>query len=134
MIGWLIEERWAELLCALATPRRGRVRRSVPGGLGSHSDHEGGANRCSDSDLAADCEVWNDVRAARYDVAVDLQGAMRSAVLARWSGAPVILVRRSRAKSPASLCYTRQMITSGTHVIEQNLSRRLSGCGGRAQT
>ena len=25
MIGWLIEERWAELLCAPGTPRRGRV-------------------------------------------------------------------------------------------------------------
>jgi heptosyltransferase-1 len=66
--------------------------------------------------------VWNDVAGAHYDVAVDLQGAMRSAVLARWSGAGVVWGAAEPRESPASLWYTRKAIAQGTHVIEQNLS------------
>jgi heptosyltransferase-1 len=67
-------------------------------------------------------KTWNDVRSARYDVAVDLQGAIRSAVLARWSGAHVIVGSAEARESPASLWYTRRAISRGAHVIEQNLS------------
>jgi heptosyltransferase-1 len=67
-------------------------------------------------------KVWNDVRAARYQVAVDLQGAIRSAVLARWSGAPVIYGAAEPRESPASLWYTRPVVAHGAHVIEQNLA------------
>lgn len=66
--------------------------------------------------------VWNDVRAARYDVAVDLQGAIRSSVLARWSRAQVIYGAAEPREAPASLLYTRPVVTCGAHVIEQNLS------------
>jgi heptosyltransferase-1 len=66
--------------------------------------------------------TWNDVRTAHYDVAVDLQGAVRSALLARWSGAGVIYGAAEPRESPASLWYTRQALTRGLHVIEQNLS------------
>jgi rfaE bifunctional protein nucleotidyltransferase chain/domain len=47
--------------------------------------------------------VWNDVRDARYDVAVDLQGAMRSALLARWSGARVVYGAAEPRESPGEL-------------------------------
>jgi heptosyltransferase I len=67
-------------------------------------------------------KVWNDVRSVRYDVAVDLQGAIRSAVLARWSGARVLCGAAEPRESPASLWYTRRAVTRGAHVIEQNLS------------
>ena len=59
---------------------------------------------------------------ARYDVAVDLQGAIRSAVLARWSGARVVYGAAEPRESPASLWYTRRAIARGAHVVEQNLS------------
>jgi heptosyltransferase-1 len=66
--------------------------------------------------------VWNDVRSVNYQVVVDLQGAIRSAVLARLSRAPVIYGARQTRESPATLFYTRQEIARGAHVIEQNLS------------
>ena len=66
--------------------------------------------------------VWNDVRSVKSQVAVDLQGAIRSAVLARMSRAPVIYGARHTRESPATLFYTRQEIARGAHVIEQNLS------------
>ena len=74
------------------------------------------------STLQQIAKVSNDVRAANYDVAVDLQGAMRSAVLARWSGAPVVYGAAEPRESPASLWYTRRAIARGAHVIEQNMS------------
>ena len=64
-------------------------------------------------------KTWNDVRDARYDVAIDLQGAMRSAVLARWAGARVVYGAAEPRESPASLWYTRRVIARGPHVIEQ---------------
>ena len=66
--------------------------------------------------------VWNDVRDARYDAVVDLQGAIRSAVLARTSGARVVYGAAEPRESPASLWYTRKVVGRGRHVIEQNLS------------
>jgi heptosyltransferase-1 len=66
--------------------------------------------------------VWNDIRDLRYDVAVDLQGAIRSAVLAHWSQAPLVYGAAEPRESPSSLWYTRRVITRGTHVIDQNLS------------
>jgi heptosyltransferase-1 len=74
------------------------------------------------STLQQIAQVWNDVRAARYDVAVDLQGAIRSAVLARWSGARAVYGAAEPRESPASLWYTRRVMACGAHVIEQNLS------------
>jgi heptosyltransferase-1 len=76
----------------------------------------------SASTLQQAAKVWNDVRGAAYDVAVDLQGAMRSAVLAHWSGASVVYGAAEARESPASLWYTRKVAARGRHVIEQNVS------------
>ena len=124
MIGWLIEERWAELLCAHGAPRRGPRSAEQPLADWVHTVSLTGWRKSlfTISTLQQIAKVWNDVRAARYEVAVDLQGAIRSAVLARWSGARVVYGAAEPRESPASLWYTRQPIARGTHVIEQNLT------------
>lgn len=124
MIGWLIEERWAELLCAPETSRRGVRSAQRPLVDWVHTVNLKGWRRSlfTLSTVERAVREWNDVRAAHYDVAVDLQCAIRSAVLARWSGAPVVLGSSEPRESPASLWYTRQAIIRGAHVIEQNLS------------
>jgi heptosyltransferase I len=123
-IGWLIEERWAELLCAPGYPRRGR--RSAPRPLVDEVHAVNlkawGESLFSISTLQRAATIWNDVRDAGYDAAIDLQGAMRSALLARWSGASVVYGAAEPRESPASLWYTRKVVTRGRHVIEQNLS------------
>ena len=123
-IGWLIEERWAELLCALGTPRRGARSPQRPLVDWVHTVDLKGWRKSLLSVNSAEriARVWNDVRSAHYDVVLDLQGAIRSAVLARWSGAPVIFGAAQPRESPASLFYTRPVIVRGTHVVEQNLS------------
>ena len=47
---------------------------------------------------------------------------MRSAVLARLSGARVVYGAAEPRESPASLWYTRRVVARGRHVVEQNLS------------
>jgi heptosyltransferase-1 len=123
-IGWLIEERWAGLLCAPGSPRRGKRSSQRPLVDEVHTVNLKAWQKSlfSISTLQSAAKVWNDVRDARYDAAVDLQGAMRSALLARWSGAPVVYGPAQPRESPASVWYTRQAITDGRHVIEQNLS------------
>jgi lipopolysaccharide heptosyltransferase I len=124
MIGWLIEERWAELLCAPGAPKRGPRSAQRPLANWVHPVKLTGwrGSLLSLPTLTEIAKVWNDVRAARYQVAVDLQGAMRSSVLARLSGAPVIFGASQPREAPASLWYTRRVIPSGKHVIEQNIS------------
>lgn len=124
MIGWLIEERWAELLCAPETPRRGPRSAQRPLVDWVHTvDLKGWRKSLFEIPTVEKiARVWNDVRSARYQVAVDLQGAIRSAILAHWSGAPLVYGAAMPRESPASLWYTRQAIPRGTHVIEQNVS------------
>ena len=124
MIGWLIEERWAELLCAPGAPRRGARSAQRPLVDWVHTVNLKGWRKSLFSlhGLEPIARVWNDVRAAGYQVAIDLQGAIRSAVLARWSGAPVVYGTREPRESAAALWYTRQVTTRGKHVIEQGLS------------
>jgi heptosyltransferase-1 len=133
-IGWLIEERWAELLCAPGSPRRGPRSPQRPLADWVHTVNLAGWRRSlfTIKTIQQIATVWNDVRGndvrrnnlrgARYDVAVDLQGALRSALLARWSGAHVVYGAAEPRESPASLWYSRRIIVRGSHVVEQNLS------------
>ena len=123
-IGWLIEGRWAELLCASPATRRGPRSSQRPLVDWVHTVDLTGWRKSltSAATLQQIATVWNDVRSARYDVAVDLQGALRSALLARWSGARAIYGAAEPRESPASLWYTRKVVARGNHVIEQNLS------------
>lgn len=124
MIGWIIEERWAELLCAPGTARRGprSAERPLADWVHAVNLKEWQRSLFSVATLQQIAKVWNDVRSVGYDVAIDLQGAIRSAVLARWSGARVVYGAAEPRESPASLWYSRKVITRGSHVIEQNLS------------
>lgn len=123
-IGWLIEERWAELLCAPGTGRRGPRSTERPLADWVHTVNlprwRKSLSQLSTFEQIA--RVWNDVRSARYQVAIDLQGAIRSAVLARWSAAPIVYGSAQPRELPASLWYTRQVIPRGSHIIEQNVS------------
>jgi heptosyltransferase-1 len=124
MIGWLIEERWAELLCAPGSPLRGPRSPQRPLVDWVHTVNLLGWRKSLFSIPTSQkiARVWNDVRAAHYDVAIDLQGAIRSAMLARWSGARIVYGAAEPRETPASLWYTRKAIAHGVHVIEQNIS------------
>jgi heptosyltransferase-1 len=124
MMGWLIEERWAELLCTLPTPRSGPRSPQRPLVERIHT-----VNTKLWRAAPFSMQTWervaaglSDLRAAQYDAAVDLQGAVRSSLLARWSGTPVVYGAAQPRENLASMFYTRPVITAGVHVVEQNLS------------
>jgi heptosyltransferase I len=124
MIGWLIEERWAELLCAAGVSRRGprSPQRPLVDWVHTVNLRAWRKSLFGLHTLEKIATVWNDVRSVGYDAAVDLQGAIRSAILARLAGAPMVWGSSEPRESPASLWYTRQATVRGAHVIEQNLS------------
>jgi heptosyltransferase I len=124
IIGWLIEERWAELLCAAGTSRRGprSAQRPLADWVHTVELSRWRKSLLTMTTVRQIAQVWNDLRSVGYDVAIDLQGAIRSALLARWSGARMVYGAAQPRESPASLWYSRQAIARGQHVVEQYLS------------
>src|SRR5438128_6849327 len=86
-LGWLIEERWAELLCTLPTPRSGprSPQRPLVDRIHTVTTKQWRTAPFSVQTWERIAAVLSDVRAERYDIAIDLQGAVRSSLLARWS-------------------------------------------------
>jgi lipopolysaccharide heptosyltransferase I len=132
IIGWIIEERWAELLCALRCPRSGTRSAERPLVDKIHT-----LNTAVWRKTLLSSQTWeqmasslSELRAAHYQVAVDFQGAVRSAVLARVSGAETTFGVAQPRENAASMWYTRQVIVRGTHIIEQNhsLAVAITGC------
>ena len=125
-LGWLIEERWAELLCTLRHPRSGRRSPQRPLVDCVHSVNTAEWRRAPFSfntwqQMAAGL---SQLRGIQYDAAIDFQGAVRSALLARWSGAPIVYGNAQPRENAASMFYTRNVLskTQGTHVVEQALA------------
>src|SRR5579872_661810 len=97
---WAVEPQWAALL--EDNPSVDRVillrRRSAAGLL----------------------ESWRELRRERFDLAIDFQGLLKSAVVAAAARPPRIVgfeVPRERA---ASLFYTDRVSTSTAHVVDRN--------------
>ena len=109
-IDWLVDERYRELVDLvpvvdhrITLPRVRRV---------------SGAPR-----------VVRALRATRYDVALDLQGLLKSGLLARWSGARRVIGfdRAHRRERAAGWLYTETPpLGEPVHVIERNLA--LAAC------
>jgi heptosyltransferase-1 len=123
-LGWMVEECWAELLCTLPEPRSGSRSPRRP-----LVDRVHTVNTKTWRRSVFSIQTWeqiaaglSELRAQQYEVAADFQGAARSAVLARWSGAPVIYGAAQPRENVASMFYTRQVMVRGSHVVEQNLS------------
>jgi heptosyltransferase-1 len=123
-IGWLVEERWSELLCTLRCPRSGPRSPQRPLVDRVHS-----VNTAEWRRALLSLNTWqqmaaglSELRGVRYDAAIDFQGAVRSALLACWSGATVVYGSTLPRENAASMWYTRQILPNGTHVVEQALA------------
>jgi heptosyltransferase-1 len=122
-IGWVVEERWVELLCSPSSSLTGP--RSVARPLADriHTVNTKGWRRTL---IAPD--TWRqisgsvrDLRIPRYQIAIDFQGALRSALIARLSGAKRIYGFANPRESVARVAYTERITANRTHVVEQNL-------------
>lgn len=123
-LGWLIEERWAELLCTLRYPRSGRRSPQRP-----LIDRVHAVNTAEWRHAPFSFNTWqqmavglSQLRGIRYDAVIDFQGAVRSALLGRWSGAPIMYGSAQPRENAANMFYTRKVLMNGTHVIEEALA------------
>ena len=124
LLGWLVEERWAELLCTLPTPRSGprSAQRPLVDRVHTVNTRQWRRAPFSAATWERVAASLSDLRAAHYEIAIDLQGAVRSSLLARWSGARVIYGAAQPRENLATIFYTRQIIAGGEHIVQQNLS------------
>jgi heptosyltransferase I len=124
-LGWLVEDRWTELLTA-------RGPKDDPESL---SPQKPVVNFIHTVDTKAwrrralRPATWAEMHGARrrvvnlqYDLVLDFQGAVKSAVLGRWSGARSIAGFADPRESAARFFYSERYVREGEHVIEQNLS------------
>jgi heptosyltransferase-1 len=113
MVSWAVEQRWAPLL--EGNPHLEHV---VPVGARS---------------LSNALALRRELRRLGFDAAVDLQGLIKSAVVARLSGAPIYGFDRAAAREPlATWLYKRQVKPSGVHVVDRYIDVALGvGAPGR---
>jgi heptosyltransferase-1 len=114
-IGWLVEEKWTELLTAQDQTCGPAVNL-----IHSVNTQRWRSRKFSGGILAEVSAAIKAIRAMRYDAAVDFQGSIKSAVFTALSGA------RSKAgfvnpREPAArFFYPERFPRLGNHVIEQN--------------
>jgi heptosyltransferase I len=122
-LGWVIEPRWAPLLMANgAVPETQSAWRTPAMPLVNvvHTANARGWARqpLSLATWGAMTRLRRELHAERYDVAIDLQGAVRSALIGRASGAELVGEAVPR-EGPAKWLFQRRVPTRGVHVIEQ---------------
>jgi len=64
-------------------------------------------------------ELRQELRGNHYDICVDMQGSIRSAVVGRMAGAKVFAGSTEPREAPAAWLYGQRVRLSATHVIEQ---------------
>ncbi len=122
-IDWAVEPRWQPLLAAdddLPESLRCAQRPLVDGVIPAPTKQWGKAP----FSLKTASEVLSlrrKLRAAGYDVVLDLQGSIKSAVIASFAGARRVIGTDAPRERPARWFYSEPVRTSGGHVIEQGL-------------
>jgi heptosyltransferase I len=141
VIDWVVEPRWRALLAAEASPEKP----DAEGGGGFNprirpiqSTLALAARPVVDSLHLAPTRNWRDaplsrktlheikslrqaLRAGNYDTVLDLQGAMRSAVLGRIAGCQRLIGEAEPRERAARWLFTERIETRGAHVIEQDV-------------
>ena len=112
-LGWAVEPRWLSLLAGPGgemplVNRTHLVNAKAWARAPFHTDtfKEIGALR-------------NQLRNERYDLCIDLQGAVRSALAGRLAGAPRMIGEDHPREGIARIFYGERVVTRGVHMIEQ---------------
>ncbi len=132
LLGWAVEPRWSALL---------RAESAGPGDAGGSPEqplvdrlHSIPAKQWTrqplrPATLGSMFQARAELRRAGYDAAIDLQGAVRSAVIARWAGPGRLLGEAAPREPAARWLFQERVATRGVHVIEQagEVVERLAG-------
>lgn len=120
IIDWAVEPRWRALLAAPEASERGAAQPVVD------RLHFAATKTWRKAPLSR--ETLSDLRALRralrdgtYDTVLDLQGAIRSSVVARLTGSRRRIGEASPREKPARWLTNEHIATQGEHVIEQDV-------------
>ena len=137
-IGWLIEERWSELLTAQgrkASPNSVSPQKPVVNNIHTVDTRRWRRHFFRPSATAEIFGALGRVRRIGYDFALDFQGAIKSGLFALGGGAAIIAGFADPRESGARFFYRKKIQRHGEHVIEQNhalaaqaLKAVLGGC------
>lgn len=120
VIGWAIEPQWRGLFCTNGsephTPGMPLVDR-----LHIVSAKQWARQPLSPATWKDMARVRREIREMRYDVAVELQGAVRAAMVARWARTGRIVGEAQPREWVARWLFNERVPTRGVHVIEQSV-------------
>jgi heptosyltransferase I len=160
-IGWVVEPRWRALLAAAAAvgsqpgacggtkpeEAKGECRRkeTIDTMPAQHSAmplvnrlhfapaQDWGRNPFSRNTIRGIRGLRRDLRSCAYDAVLDLQGAVRSAAIARMAKARRIIGESKPREWAARWLFTERVDTCGAHVIEQDVEVACAVAGGPLQ-
>jgi heptosyltransferase I len=120
-IGWMIEDRWSELLCASNSPLSGprSPQRPIADFVHVVDTKHWRKSLFSRETRHRAGQALREVRGQHYEVAVDFQGALKSAFVARLSRAKEVFGFQHPRETPARIFYQYRVEGRGEHVIEQ---------------
>lgn len=125
IIDWVVEPRWRALLAAENSAARDTASpnalQPVVDRLHFASTKEWRGKLFASTTRTELAALRRNLKAGSYDVVIDLQGAIRSAVIARVSGARRRIGESEPRERAARLFFTEHIVTQGAHVIEQDL-------------
>lgn len=113
-IAWAIEPRWEPLLRSAAgtMPLVHRIHRAETK-LWNRAPF-------SSATVRSILHLRKELRAQKYDLCVDLQGSIRSAIIGRMAGAPHYVGSLTPRETAARLLYKQRVPVAKPHVIDQS--------------
>lgn len=130
-IGWAIEPRWLPLLQGQGTTRGRGMAMPLVDAVHPVPTRQWSQQPFSLRTLRSMVALRRALRAARYDVAIDLQGSIRSAIIARISGATQRAGSATPRERQARWFYTKSLTVRRLNVVEQ-AAEIVSAAVGRA--
>jgi heptosyltransferase I len=120
IIDWVVEPRWRALLAAPEAKGRGSAM-PVVDGLHFASTRHWRSNASLLKTLREIQALRGELRSGGYEAVIDLQGAIRSAVVGWMSGCRRVIGEDKPRERAAHWLYTDRVVTHGAHVIEQDV-------------
>lgn len=126
VIDWVVEPRWQPLLsahpptpAAVSAPLNSSQPLVDQVHLASTKDWR--KSPVSQTTIHGINTLRRDLKAGDYDTVIDLQGALRSAVIGRMAGCQRLIGEDNPRERAARLLFTERVETQGSHVIEQDV-------------
>lgn len=120
-IGWAIDPRWQPLLRSASQPdaRPGTEAMPVVDRIHLVPTRQWGRAPLSLATLRSVLHLRRELRAEQYDLCIDLQGSIRSAIIGRMADATRLYGSEQPREAPARWLYKERVPTHEPHVVEQ---------------